>query len=351
MKPQMTVVWFMTTLALAALLVVQWRNARNHQVVAQSLQQQITQLEQDAKAARASSENSARELQTLRSELAVAERELAGARVETRSLTDAARQATPALSAGNRPGSGTAGKSEGPANFMKEMMENPEMQKMMKAQQKTMMGVMYNPLVKELGLTDEQGEKLKEMLLDRQMKMMTNAGGFMNTDPAQRQAATAKMAEENQAFEAELKQFLGDDKYAQYQDYNSTLAERTSLSMFGSQVALEPEQTRDLLEIMKDEKKIASASSPDMNIDPSQDWQKFLESEDFNKRYFDQQKKVNERVLERARGLLSPDQLKKFQEFQDQQATMQQLGMEMSRKMLGSGAGSPAGPGPAPTPQ
>ena len=55
----------------------------------------------------------------------------------------------------------------------------------------------------------------------------------------------------------------------------------------------------------------------------------------------------NRRVLDRAGQILSPEQLKQYREFQEQQATMQKFGMNMARQMFGAEkAGSPPEPGP-----
>ena len=43
----------------------------------------------------------------------------------------------------------------------------------------------------------------------------------------------------------------------------------------------------------------------------------------------------NRRVLERAAQVLTPDQLKQYQSFQEQQASMQKLGLQMAKQMFG----------------
>ena len=47
------------------------------------------------------------------------------------------------------------------------------------------------------------------------------------------------------------------------------------------------------------------------------------------------QEEINRRVLERATTVLTPDQLKAYEQFQMQQINMQKLGLRMMKGMLG----------------
>ena len=51
----------------------------------------------------------------------------------------------------------------------------------------------------------------------------------------------------------------------------------------------------------------------------------------------------NARVTERARAVLTPDQFINYQKFQEQQASMSKLGMQMARQMFGGEKGKAAG--------
>ena len=50
---------------------------------------------------------------------------------------------------------------------------------------------------------------------------------------------------------------------------------------------------------------------------------------------FKWQEEFNKRVIERARTLLSPEQLQEFSEFQTQMSNMQRMGIKMAREMFG----------------
>ena len=47
----------------------------------------------------------------------------------------------------------------------------------------------------------------------------------------------------------------------------------------------------------------------------------------------------NQRVGERAKSVLTPEQFINYQKFQEQQASMQKLGMQMARQMFGGEKG------------
>jgi hypothetical protein len=54
-------------------------------------------------------------------------------------------------------------------------------------------------------------------------------------------------------------------------------------------------------------------------------------------RHFAWQEEHSKRVLERAAGVLTPEQLKEFAEFQKSQMEMQKLGLKMAKEMFGGG--------------
>ena len=54
---------------------------------------------------------------------------------------------------------------------------------------------------------------------------------------------------------------------------------------------------------------------------------------------------MNRRVLDRARSVLSPDQMAQFEQIQKQQMEMQKMGMKMGREMF-KASGNPPPPAP-----
>jgi len=149
-----------------------------------------------------------------------------------------------------------------------------------------------------------------------------------------------------------VKAFLGDARYAQYKDYNETMSERMTLNQFSEQMAggrnpLNADQTIQLLEIMKQERKGMAPVFSETTVDGPAAVANFqaMMSEDKMNELFKQQEEMNQRVLERAKTVLTPEQLDALAAHQSSQLQMQRMGMTFAVKMFGprkSGDSSPA---------
>lgn len=223
------------------------------------------------------------------------------------------------------------------------MMEDPAMKKMMRQQQMAMMDTMYGPLFKQLGLSPEEIAGFKEKLIDNQMGGVENASALFGSDadPAKRAEAIESITEKHKAGEEQLKEFLGEDRYGQYKDYQETLGERMTLNQFqqqlsGGQNALSQDQNGQLLAIMKEERENSPAmfgADPNAVPDPAQ-LEAMLSEEKMNE-HFEQQEELNRRILERAGAVLTREQLNSLAGFQTNQLQMQRFGMSMAIQFMG----------------
>ena len=249
-------------------------------------------------------------------------------------------------SGGDATAAGSKGSQKGGfGDMLAKMMADPAMKKMMRQQQAAAMDMMYGPLFKEIGLSPEDKEKFKELLLDRQMKAVESGGVFMKLQGADtdKTAAMNDLAAQQKEFETEVKAFLGEERYTQYKDYSETMAERMAVNQLSQQLAssqnpLNDDQSRQLLEIMKQEKKSVTPVFGGSNLDGSANmanWQAML-SEDRMNDFFKQREEIDQRVLERAKAVLTPEQLTAFATHQSNQLQMQRMGMSMAAKMFGT---------------
>lgn len=332
----MAKVWFVIALVLGAVLVAQNLNSKKLAAQQAAASAQAKEQELTLAAAKARADETERALRRAQDDLTSVRQELAHQRANPAAVVSS----SPAQPAAAPAAPGAEGKS--PMSMIGDMLKNPEMRKMMESQQKAALEMMYDPLLKELGLTPEQSAELKRILLDRQMKSVSQAGELMNASATNRTELQHAMAEMNQAREEEIKTVLGEEKYGQYQEYNQTLGERMALNQFTSQTPLEPEQREQLLTIMREEKQSLIAIQPDV-ADPTRGAE-MLQSEEAMQRHFAQQEQVNASVLERSRALLSPAQHQALEAFQKNQQNLQRMGLEMARKMMQP----PAAPAPAP---
>jgi hypothetical protein len=307
-------------------------------------------------------------------QMQVAERQRAEASRELRDLTalSVALRAAEARSASNaaawkqdlsaRPPAAKAGDtpdSKGFGDAFAKMLKDPAMKDMLRSQQKSVVNMMYTGLFKELNLTPDQRTQLSELLLDQQMRGVESAGDLFKGGEGLTNAAQS-MAEQKKETDAKIRTLLGDDKFAQYEDYQKNLGERFQLQQFQQRLqdgpnAITDDQSRQLIALIKEER----AKQPPVVADNAgQDARSITEmfSADTLEKQFQWQEELNKRVAERAGQLLSPAQLKEFTEFQAEQLKTQKLGATMARELLSGGKAAPAagqGAGatpPAPTP-
>ncbi|HEY0551065.1 MAG TPA: hypothetical protein VGF13_15780 [Verrucomicrobiae bacterium] len=251
-----------------------------------------------------------------------------------------------ALQAGGGEGEGKDGLlGKGMGDMLGKMMKDPAMREMMREQQKAMINMMYGGLFKDLKLSPEEKDKLKELLTNSQMKNIESAQGMFGDKEGVTENTTKQIADAKKQTDVEIKALLGDERFAQYQEYQKNVGERMQLDqlrnqMAGANMPLDDAQAAQMMQIMKDEK----AASP---APISDDQTKMPKKDSFTAENLEKQMAwmddYNRRVLDRASQVLTPEQLKQYQSFQEQQASMQKLGLQMAKSMFGgdkSDAGS-----------
>jgi len=225
--------------------------------------------------------------------------------------------------------------------MLDKMMQDPEMLKLVREQQRTMMGQLYAPLVRRMGLTAEEAAQFTDM----QAEHMVNAAGkafsiFGSDTPSKRDGPANSLAADQKAFDQQVKAFLGDERYAQYEAYQETVPHRMQLNAFkqqaGSDYNLTDPQTEALVIMMKEETKSVAATVGLPLDGPEKDPAKIkaLLAEGKMDELLQGQETVSQRVYERARTILSPDQLATFGRFQTHQNQTMRLGLNMARKMF-----------------
>ena len=262
----------------------------------------------------------------------------AGTRHVPEAPTPAPDSATPASGSGQTKG-GLFG------DFLSKMLDDPNMKKMMRQQQAAIMDMMYGGLFKELGLTPEETDKFKELLLDSQMKAVDAGGVFIKLlgEDSDKTTAIDELAAQQKESDTQVKSFLGDERYAQYKEYTETMGERMVLNQFAQQLAegqnpLSADQSGQLLEIMKQESKGATPLFGETSADGSAtvaNWQVMMSEEKMNE-LFKKQEESNQRILQRASAVLAPEQWQSFSNFQSGQLQMQRMGMTFAVKMFGT---------------
>jgi hypothetical protein len=342
-----------TTVALGILCAAQWRQLRANRSGTQAAE---VERASEIAAARSHSERVA-ELERANERLEQQVQKFAS--VTTQLRTNEARQATDLATLSERMraaqragGSGAA--SEGDGNLGKgmgemlgNMMKDPAMREMLREQQKVAINMMYAGLFKDLKLSPEEKDRLKDILTEAQMKNMENAQGILGGNKEGAGDGTQKRFEDGKKeVDAQIKALLGDERYAYYEDYQKNLGERMQVDQLKTQLAgqnlpLQDQQSAQLLQIMKDEKAAVPPIIPTDNTQfPSKD---VFTAENLEKQ-IKWMEDYNRRVLDRAGQVLTPEQLISYRAFQEQQSSMQKLGLKMAGQMFG-------GDRPAPPPR
>jgi len=224
------------------------------------------------------------------------------------------------------------------------MMQDPEMKKFMRNQQRAMLDQMYSPLIKKLGLSADETTAFKDLVADHMVATTETATSLFDGTNNMVAIATNAAASE-QKLDEQLKSFLGEARYADYEQYKQTLGERMQLNMYNQQnsgtLALTEPQQEALLNIMKEEKQnvgvLTGQPTSASGNDPA-NWQAFM-SDEAQDKLLQNQETLNQRVYDRARTILSSDQLGAFAEFQTNQLQMTRMGLGMARKLMGNGSG------------
>jgi hypothetical protein len=250
-----------------------------------------------------------------------------------------------ALQGGGGEGEGKDGLlGKGMGDMLGKMMKDPAMREMMREQQKAMINMMYGGLFKDLKLSLEEKDKLKELLTDSQMKNIEAAQGMFGGKEGVTEETTKQITDAKKQTDTEIKALLGDERFAQYQEYQKSMGERMQIDQFKNQLAganmpLDDAQSAQLMQIMKDEKSVKPAPiSDDQTQIPKKD---SFTAENLEKQlaWMDD---YNQRVLNRAAQVLTPEQFTQYQSFRKQQDDLAKLGMQMAKQMFG-GEKSPAG--------
>ena len=337
MKSTLTLFLAVTTITLGVVCVVQTRKFGGQQTQLASLRAELDEKAQQIETLQSAQKRSEQQRHELMNQA-----EGLAAQLQARPLAETnATAAAPTNRRAASEGEKRDGEKGGFGKMLSKMMQDPDTRKFMRDQQRVMMDQLYTPLIKKMGLTPDEAAKFKDLLADNTMNAAENASSmFGGQDSTNRAATIDTLAASQKTFDEQVKAFLGDDRYAQYKDYQDTAAERMQLNAFrqqaGNDYPLNDQQTEALLTFMQEEKKNVAAATglpPGDGNKDSANLQAVL-SDDKVSELLQTQEAVGQRVYERARTILSPDQLDSFGQFQTNQLQMMRVGMRMASKMF-----------------
>jgi hypothetical protein len=112
------------------------------------------------------------------------------------------------------------------------MLSDPQARKLLEHQQGMVLDLTFAPLYESLQLSAHERREFRNALVNHQMSNMMEASGIDASETA------AQTSEGQTALETHLKQILGEEKFAKYQEFTATLSDRIMLDQLSRETGL-----------------------------------------------------------------------------------------------------------------
>jgi hypothetical protein len=217
-----------------------------------------------------------------------------------------------------RPGADNNRRSE-----MAALLNDPEVVKLMTAQQKTQLDGRYAALFKQLNLSPAQIDTLKNLLMEKQnaQRDVMMAARDTGLNPRENRDELRKLVEQSNAeTDAEILAMLGQEKFNQYKTYEVTGSQRALVEQIGrslsySSTPLTEAQSQALVQIFAQPSQTQSGEGT------------------ASERFLRGRVTITDAMIAQARRILAPDQVKAIQE----QQAAQQASAKLSEMMRNAG--------------
>jgi hypothetical protein len=158
-----------------------------------------------------------------------------------------------------RAGAGRFNRRNG-MNNLATLLDNPEFNQLWNAQQKFALDGRYSALFKNLNLSPADLDKFKSLLVEKQSAVLdvmaaAREQGLNPRDPADRAQLATLLQTAQAQVDNNIRQTLGDGQYAQYQNYEQTLPQRSVVSQLAQSLSysgspLQDTQAEQLVNIL-----------------------------------------------------------------------------------------------------
>jgi hypothetical protein len=219
-----------------------------------------------------------------------------------------------------------------------EMLKNPAMRDMIKAQQKATMEITYGSLLRylKMEMEPEKLEAFKALLSEKQMALMdaglNTIGKTLSAQERKEAADSAQQTKEE--YDNKIRSFLGEEDYEVYNQYEETQPERMAVFLFkqtlGRDEQLSEQQEHELILAMHDERNKFPFST---GLDREETFDPSLLTAEAITTHLDELLELQEKYKTRAQALLTETQMNQFGQSLTQQNAMQEMGLRMSAQM------------------
>jgi RNA polymerase sigma factor (sigma-70 family) len=211
--------------------------------------------------------------------------------------------------------------ADSPSSGLSKMMNDPAMREYMRHKELDSAKAKYRPLAQQLNLTPEQAEQFAQAISDSTMKKIAIGVGYTQ-GTLDRTAAHQAADNTSSELTSQLQALLGQDGYAQYQQFNLEYPARTMLKLLNDQLGnapLDSDQSARLLQTVQAESNNLTHGITG-EVDPA-----VFGSQETVDGYFQQVADCNQRLLQQASGFLAADQLAVFGAMLDNSLTSQKI--------------------------
>jgi len=217
---------------------------------------------------------------------------------------------------------------------MIEAMGDPEIQQLMAMQRKAGLDQRYAALFRKLGLSPADLEIFKSLLAEKQGARtdVLTAAVAEGLDPrTDREALRELMASTQKEIDQSIRAKLGEAAYAEYTNYEKSLPYRNLVEQFDSRLSYGPSpltaaQHEQMILILTDTNPSRNAPAPVILAAANL-------TTGVRGSVPDQGSLLNAAALNRAQGILTPDQFSALQQFQTEQEAGLQMGELMREQM------------------
>ncbi len=233
----------------------------------------------------------------------------------------------------------------------RELLRDPEYRQAMRTQHRFGLQQAHPDLARELNISQEQADRLLDLLVEQQLRNMENLAPF-SADKQPTQAEIAQMQKAMQQRQRddlkEIGALLGNNGMQQWQDYQNSMGARMRVRQLASELdgaglPLRGDQRaplRDALaqfERQTTEERRLEATSRDFNtMTPAErlTWQE---------EQIERSAQSYERARDAVSHILTPEQLRTYRELQERDLVMRRAGLRMQRAQLEAAGDAAAG--------
>ncbi len=199
----------------------------------------------------------------------------------------------------------------------------------------------YAPLFQQLNLGQDQRVQLKDLVLKRTMVGVRVGMTLMNSklDAAKRTELAQETKRETDGWNTKIKEYLGAENYAQFQQFEKTVPDRTMLNMFAKRcdktaTALSPEQQAQLLQALTQAREEYPWTTELSRRNQNAGDYEGLFTEANMSTFALEEEQFDRQFLAQAQLILNPEQLAAFEKHQQRQRQSQVAQFKMAAKLF-----------------